>query len=255
MFKRFATSLFLLFLISLNFLTQINLAQTGCKSCLNSKTNKVNTPADVTSLELSDVELSLPCPPGTKQHAGSCSDESQVISVHTTVSDAEDDPLTSSYTVSGGRIIKTDKNTAEWDLSGVRAGTYTITAAVDDGCGFCGQTKTKAIVIKECSNCRGGDICPVSSASGPQEPVSAGEPLTFTAKVSGVDPDNITYNWTVSGGTITGGQGTSVITVATTKEMEGQTIRASVTISGGFPDFCENKEANATAELKPLSNY
>jgi hypothetical protein len=56
--------------------------------------------------------------------------------------------LTYSYTVSGGRVIGNGVKVF-WDLSGVKPGTYTITAAVDDGCGFCGKTQTKTVVVKE----------------------------------------------------------------------------------------------------------
>ncbi|MEQ1761654.1 MAG: hypothetical protein ABL984_00780 [Pyrinomonadaceae bacterium] len=69
------------------------------------------------------------------------------IDVVTTVFDQENDLLTYGYTVTGGRIVGTGSK-VKWDLTGVRSGTYTITAAVDDGCGFCGQTKSLTVVVK-----------------------------------------------------------------------------------------------------------
>jgi hypothetical protein len=36
-----------------------------------------------------------------------------------------------------------------WDLTGVKAGTYTITAAANDGCGLCGKFVTKTVVVKD----------------------------------------------------------------------------------------------------------
>jgi hypothetical protein len=61
--------------------------------------------------------------------------------------------------------------------------------------------------------------------------------VTFTASVSGGDPAvTPTYNWTVSAGTITSGQGTSTITVDTTGT-GGQSITATVTV-GGYPSSC-----------------
>lgn len=62
------------------------------------------------------------------------------------------DELSFNYTVSGGKVIGTGTEVL-WDLSGVKAGNYTITAAVDDGCGFCGATKTKTVTVKENKDC------------------------------------------------------------------------------------------------------
>lgn len=56
------------------------------------------------------------------------------------------------YKVSGGKIIGQGANVV-WDLSGVKPGTYTITAAVDDGCGLCGKSIIRTVVVKECPNC------------------------------------------------------------------------------------------------------
>lgn len=71
----------------------------------------------------------------------------KIIQVRTKAADPENDLLQYSYAVSGGRIIG---NGAEvtWDLTTVPIGTYTITAAVDDGCGPCGRTMTKTVTVK-----------------------------------------------------------------------------------------------------------
>ena len=71
----------------------------------------------------------------------------KVIDVTTTAVDPEDDPLVYVYTVNGGRVVGTGPK-VKWDLTGVRPGTYTITAGVDDGCGICGQTKTRTVVVR-----------------------------------------------------------------------------------------------------------
>jgi hypothetical protein len=55
--------------------------------------------------------------------------------------------LTYNYIVSGGRIIGSGAKVF-WDLRAVKPGTYTIMAAVDDGCGFCGKTITKIVTVK-----------------------------------------------------------------------------------------------------------
>jgi hypothetical protein len=69
------------------------------------------------------------------------------IQVKAVAFDAENDVLTYQYTVSAGTIIGKGPEVI-WDLSFLPAGTYTITAGVDDGCGVCGKTVTKTVVIK-----------------------------------------------------------------------------------------------------------
>src|SRR4051794_4794933 len=58
-----------------------------------------------------------------------------------------------------------------------------------------------------------GDYCRNITVAGPAGNVRVPEKMTFSALVSGGGSDKITYNWTVSDGTIFSGQGTSVIEV------------------------------------------
>jgi hypothetical protein len=76
--------------------------------------------------------------------------------------------------------------------------------------------------------------------------VEQGTPVTFTADVSG-GPGTQTYNWSVSAGTITSGQGTSTITVDTTGQ-GGQTITATVEL-GGLDPSC-GRTASCTVSVK-----
>jgi hypothetical protein len=79
--------------------------------------------------------------------------------------------------------------------------------------------------------------CPTTRVSCP-DTVNAGEPLTMTANVSGGDPNvTPTYNWTVSAGTISSGQGTSTITVDTTGLTDNSSVTATVEL-GGFDREC-----------------
>lgn len=89
--------------------------------------------ASVTVLELSHFEINAL----TRKQ----------IDITTTAVDPENDVLVYNYTVTGGRIIGSGAK-VKWDLTGVRPGTYTITAGVDDGCGLCGATVTKTVVVK-----------------------------------------------------------------------------------------------------------
>jgi hypothetical protein len=92
----------------------------------------VNYPANVTELNLSAVEIDI--------------SSATSISVSSVAKDEENDVLTYYYQVSGGTIVGTGA-TVTWDLTGVAPGTYTITAGVDDGCGLCGKTITKTVIV------------------------------------------------------------------------------------------------------------
>ena len=190
-----------------------------------------NLPANVNSVTLSDTVITLPCQPGRRSKSGQCNDN-KTINVSTSASDPENDVLTYNYTVSGGRVIGTGAN-VQWDLSTAQPGTYTITTGVDDGCGVCGKTDTKTIKVEECPDCTQICSCPTLSVSGPSGVTKPGETMTFVASVSGAD---VTYNWTVSDGTIESGQGTSSITVRTTTTMAGGNVTATVEISGSALD-------------------
>ncbi len=192
----------------------------------------VNIPANVTALTLSDSEVILPCPAGSRSTSGACND-STTISVATTAEDVEKDVLTYNYTVSGGRVTGSGANVS-WDLSGAQAGTYTITAGVDDGCGLCGKTQTQTVTIKPCPDCEPilECNCATLSVSGPAGVTEPGSTMTFTANVSGGTSSNLTYNWSVSAGTIESGQGTPSIVVTTTREMANTSVTATVDIGG-----------------------
>lgn len=108
-----------------------------------------NEPPDVTDLVLEKTELRLPCRIGDEPLPTTLADKDARITVKTIAEDPEGDVLTYNYTVSGGRIVGTGANVI-WILEGVAPGTYVLVAGVDDGCGVCGKTKTKSLVV-ECS--------------------------------------------------------------------------------------------------------
>jgi hypothetical protein len=73
--------------------------------------------------------------------------------------------------------------------------------------------------------------------------------LVFTANVSGGDPNvTPTFNWTVSAGMISSGQGTSSIKVDTTG-IGGQTVTATVDV-GGFLRECRTSNSCTTSIAK-----
>jgi hypothetical protein len=98
--------------------------------------------------------------------------------------------------------------------------------------------------------------CPSVSVNCPGE-INEGSPAVFSANVSGGDrtahatllggAPQLTYNWSISAGTIKSGQGTPEITIDTTG-LGGQTITATLNI-GGLPPSC-----NSTASCSTVVN-
>ena len=206
-----------------------------------------NQAANINSVNLSTNVIKIGCPDGYRSQSGGCAD-SRTVSVSTSASDPEGDVLTYNYTVSGGRVVGTGAN-VQWDLSGAGKGTYTITTAVDDGCGVCGKTNTQTVKIEECNDCvQICPTCPSLSVTGPSSSTSPGSTMTFS--INGAGSNSV--NWTVSAGTIESGQGTSTITVRTTKEMGGSNVTATAEVNwGGSPCTCPNT-ASETAPVVGL---
>jgi hypothetical protein len=87
--------------------------------------------------------------------------------------------------------------------------------------------------------------CPKVSVSGPDS-VQPEQPATFTVSVTGGDRNlTPTFNWTVSAGTISSGQGTSTITVDTTYE-RSSIITATVDV-GGYERRCPTTDSSTTS--------
>lgn len=199
-----------------------------------------NQPPTV-SLSTSSATVTLPCPEGTT--SSTCTPSSnQTVQLSANATDPDGDTLLYTYTVTGGRITGEGPNTT-WDLSGVTPGTYTASVEVDDGCG-CVAFSSTTVTVGTCTDCV--PPCPTVSVSCPDS-VDVGSPITFTANVSG-GTGSPTYNWSVSAGTISGGQGTSSITVDTAG-MGGQTVTATVEL-GGLDPSC-SKTASCTTSIKP----
>src|SRR5215204_4762592 len=196
------------------------LPASNCKPCFRGDSEPgneiVNKWADVTDLELDKNEIRLPSQRAGSPPRGRESLREMSVTVKTTAQDPEDDLLTYNYTISGGRIIGTGRN-VWWDLNGVKPGNYTITAAVDDGCGLCGTKVTKDVAVLE------GETlppCACADISISLSPLESPNDLVFllTARLSGDAPKDPTYNWTISEGTLVSGQGTTTIRVRLPKE-------------------------------------
>ena len=161
-----------------------------------------------------------------------CNDESARVRLVATASSADSAALRYKWTTSGGRLRGEGANTT-WDLAGVRPGVYQAFVEVDDGRDLnCVAFSSISINVTDCPPPPPPPpVCPNVSVSCP-EAGKENEPVTFTATINGGTP-NITpgYNWTISAGRIISGQGTPSITVDTTG-LAGQTVRASLDVSG-----------------------
>ncbi len=124
-------------------------SQTDCKACKRPPLGEDNKSPDVTELTLSQTEITASCPSGQAPREGAVCSDKMNAQVTTTAVDPEKDVLMYHYTVTGGRIVGQGSK-VYWDLTGAAPGTYTVTAGVDDGCGICGQTKTRSITVKTC---------------------------------------------------------------------------------------------------------
>src|SRR5205085_11676274 len=132
--------------------------------------------------------------------------------------------------------------------TGVQPGTYTSTVEVDDGCG-CVAFSSTTVTVAGCTGCV--PPCPTISISCPTDQVAAGTPATVSVNLSGGDPNaSVTYNWTVSAGTISSGQGTPSITIDTTGQ-GGQNITATVEIGGLAPECDHSRSSSFSVGTPP----
>jgi len=157
--------------------------------------------------------------------------------------DADNDPLVYTWTVTGGKITGDGKNVT-WDLTGSMAGTYTATVQVSDATHPAVSSST-SVSIANCPDCK--PPCPTVSVSCPDS-VELGGPITFNASVGSGGP-TVTYNWSVSAGTISSGQGTSSITVDS-GGLGGQTVTATLEL-GGLDPSCTRTASCSTSVKNP----
>jgi len=197
-----------------------------------------NQPPTV-SVSASSATITLPCPPGTNSVSCTAS-ATRSVDLTANAIDPDNDTLLYTWSVTGGQLTG-EARTVTWDLSTAQPGTYTATVTVNDGNQHTanGSTTVSVVVCTECL-----PPCPTVSVSCPTD-VDQGSPITFTASVSG--DMTVTYNWSVSSGTISSGQGTSSITVDTTG-LGGQTVTATVEL-GGLDPSC-SRTASCTTSIK-----
>ena len=153
------------------------------------------------------------------------------IRLRARASSPDGNPLRYRWSATGGRVDG-DGTDVIWDLTDARPGTYVARVDVESGPvgdPTCNAFTTVPVIVRNCPPPR--PFCPNVSIYCP-DTTAAGQAVTFTATASGGTP-GITpqYNWTVSAGTITSGQGTPSITVDTSGLM-GRPVTAKVEVMG-----------------------
>jgi outer membrane protein OmpA-like peptidoglycan-associated protein len=167
------------------------------------------------------------------------------VALHVNASDPDNDPLTYSYTATGGAVEGTGAD-ARWNSTGVAAGTYTVNVRVDDGRG--GTASCAAdIKVEEKPN-----HPPTATLSVERSPIQPGERTGITCNGSDPDNDPLTYSYTATGGQIVG-SGSNVQFDST--GVKPGTYTATCTVNdgrGGTADASGSVEVKEPPQIKQL---
>ena len=167
------------------------------------------------------------------------------VAVHVTASDPDNDPLTYSYTATGGVVEGTGPE-ARWNSAGVAAGSYTVNVKVDDGKG--GSASCAAdIKVEERPN-----HPPTASLSVERSPILPGEHTGVTCNGSDPDNDPLTYSYTSTGGKIVG-SGSNVQFDSSGLPPGTYGVKCTVNDGrGGIADASGNVEVKEPPQIKQL---
>ena len=119
------------------------------------------------------------------------------VALHVNASDPDSDPLTYSYTATGGTIEGTGAD-ARWNTSGLAVGSYAATAKVDDGKGASASCSADLKVeAKPNQN-------PTISCATDRSPIMPGERTGISSTASDPDGDALTYTYSATSGQVAG---------------------------------------------------
>lgn len=119
------------------------------------------------------------------------------VAVHVNATSRDNNPLTYSYTATGGSVEGTGPD-ARWNSTGVAVGSYTVTAKVDDGKG--GTVSCAADVKVEEKQ----HHPPVISCAANPSSIVQGQQATIVSTASSPDNLPLTYSYTAPSGQVTG---------------------------------------------------
>src|SRR5262249_10661182 len=154
--------------------------------------------------------------------------------------------LSYAWSASGGAKTGGNQQSTQVDTNGLAPGSYTVTANVTSNKKNETATCNAAFTVKERPKNAPTATCSASAQTG-----KPGDPLSFSANASSPDAGVkvASYNWTVSAGTITSGQGTNQIAVDTSG-LQGQSVTATSQVNDdrGLSATCS---ASANVEAPP----
>jgi len=160
-------------------------------------------------------------------------------------------PIKYKWSTTAG-VISGEGPVVNWNLAGLKPGYHKASLDIQStgNDGSCEAFSSVSVLVNPCAAVQ--PVCPAIEIVCPTT-IGIDQPLTFSSRYSGGVPANINpvYNWTVSAGTITEGQGTGTIKVDTTG-LAGQTVRASLSI-GGYNLEC-SADCGVTIPLPKLNN-
>ncbi|MHB8607828.1 MAG: OmpA family protein [Candidatus Acidiferrales bacterium] len=165
--------------------------------------------------------------------------------IHVNASDPDNDPLTYSYTATGGTVDGTGPD-VRWNSTGVSVGTYTVTAAVNDGKGGTASCATD-IKVEQRPN-----RPPTATLSVERSPIQPGEHTGIVCTGSDPDGDPLTYSYSASGGQITG-NGSNATFDATGLQPGTYTVKCTVNDGrGGTGDASGTVEVTEPPQVHQL---
>ena len=194
-----------------------------------------------------------PPPPANRPPVAACSvnptsvyaGSGDTVAVHVNASDPDNDPLTYSYSATGGAVEGSGPD-ARWNSTGANAGSYTVNVKVDDGKG--GTASCAAdIKVEERPN-----RPPTASLSVEHPSILAGERTGVTCNGSDPDNDPLTYSYTATGGQVTG-TGSNAQFDSTGLQPGNYTVKCTVNDGrGGTADASGNVEVKEPPQVKQL---
>ena len=166
-------------------------------------------------------------------------DSGDAIAVTCNASDPDNDPLTYTWSSTGGRVDGTGPQ-VRWLSAGTAVGPYSITAKVDDGRGGYASSTVNVRVEPKPNH------PPTITCSMDHSSVFAGEKVHITTDARDPDGDPLTYTWRTSGGQIVG-NGPAVDLDTTGLAPGNYTVTVRVDDGRGGAADC-----SSTVEVKPV---
>ncbi len=194
-----------------------------------------------------------PPPPANRPPVAACTasplsvfaGSSDAIAVHVNASDPDNDPLTYSYTATGGAVDGNGPD-ARWTAGSAGPGNYTITATVNDGKGGTASCATDIKVDPRPNR------PPTASLSVERSPILPGEHTGISCNGTDPDGDPLTYAYSASGGNVTG-TGANASFDATGLQPGTYTVKCTVDDGkGGTADASGNVEVKEPPQVHQL---